>query len=98
VGQATRTRVTGSSPLRGSSPITRVASLNEPRIDLQDSVITDLHFSMDIGTCPLGFRGELHRAEISLLDRAGREPRLGTIVKLADGLDIAPTSMLDGIG
>lgn len=29
-GQDARTRVTGSSPLRGSSPITRVASLNQP--------------------------------------------------------------------
>lgn len=27
--QDARTRVTGSSPLRGSSPITRVASLNQ---------------------------------------------------------------------
>src|SRR3954471_16124930 len=30
VGQDARTRVTGDSPLRGSSPITRVASLNQP--------------------------------------------------------------------
>ena len=28
-GQDARTRVTGSSPLRGASPITRVASLNQ---------------------------------------------------------------------
>jgi hypothetical protein len=28
-GHDARTRVTGSSPLRGSSPITRVASLNQ---------------------------------------------------------------------
>jgi hypothetical protein len=28
-GQDARTRVTGSSPLRGSSPITRVASLSQ---------------------------------------------------------------------
>jgi hypothetical protein len=32
VGQTARTRVTGSSPLRGSSPITRVASLYQPSI------------------------------------------------------------------
>jgi transcriptional regulator with XRE-family HTH domain len=31
----------------------------------------------------LGFRCDLHRTEISLLERGGREPRLGTIVKLA---------------
>ena len=35
----------------------------------------------------LGFRCELHRTEISLLERGGREPRLGTIVKLAGALD-----------
>src|SRR3954449_8753191 len=29
-GQTARTRVTGSPPLRGSSPITRVGSLNQP--------------------------------------------------------------------
>ena len=31
----------------------------------------------------LGDRCDLHRTEISLLERAGREPRLATIVKLA---------------
>ena len=34
----------------------------------------------------LGNRCELHRTEISLLERAGREPRLATIVKLAGAL------------
>src|ERR1044071_4977868 len=31
----------------------------------------------------LGHRCELHRTEISLLERAGREPRLATLIKLA---------------
>src|SRR5680860_1609005 len=35
----------------------------------------------------LGDRCGLHRTEISLLERAGREPRLGTIVKLAGALE-----------
>ena len=35
----------------------------------------------------LGFRCDLHRTEISLLERGGREPRLGTIVKLAGALE-----------
>ena len=38
----------------------------------------------------LGNRCELHRTEISLLERAGREPRLGTIVKLAGALETTP--------
>ena len=45
----------------------------------------------------LGFRCELHRTEISLLERGGREPRLGTIVKLAGALDSTPGELCDGI-
>ena len=42
----------------------------------------------------LGFRCDLHRTEISLLERGGREPRLGTIVKLAGSLDTTPEAAL----
>lgn len=45
----------------------------------------------------LGYRCELHRTEISLLERAGREPRLATIVKLAGALDTTPAKLCDGI-
>lgn len=45
----------------------------------------------------LGFACQLHRTEVSLLERAGREPRLGTIVKLARALKIKPADLLDGI-
>ena len=45
----------------------------------------------------LGERCDLHRTEISLLERAGREPRLSTIVRLARALSIAPADLLDGI-
>jgi transcriptional regulator with XRE-family HTH domain len=45
----------------------------------------------------LSLRVGLHRTEISLLERAGRDPRLGTIVKLARGLDIPPARLLDRI-
>jgi transcriptional regulator with XRE-family HTH domain len=45
----------------------------------------------------LGFRCELHRTEISLLERGGREPRLGTIVKLCGALDVTPDQLCDGI-
>ena len=41
---------------------------------------------------------ELHRTEISLLERSKRSPRLETIVILARGLDLAsPAELLDGI-
>jgi len=45
----------------------------------------------------LGNRCDLHRTEISLLERAGREPRLGTIVKLAGALDTTPGELCAGI-
>jgi len=45
----------------------------------------------------LGVACGLHRTEISLLERAGRDPRLTTIVQLAHGLGIKPPALLDGI-
>jgi transcriptional regulator with XRE-family HTH domain len=46
----------------------------------------------------LASRCELHRTEISLLERAGREPRLATMVKLAGSLDTTVTALAEGIG
>jgi transcriptional regulator with XRE-family HTH domain len=45
----------------------------------------------------LSKRCDVHRTEISLLERAGREPRLGTIVKLATGLGVSVESLCRGI-
>jgi transcriptional regulator with XRE-family HTH domain len=45
----------------------------------------------------LGFASDLHRTEISLLERAGRDPRLSTIVRLARGLEIPPARLFRGI-
>lgn len=45
----------------------------------------------------LGFLCDLHRTEISLLERGGREPRLGTIVKLASSLGTTPEQLCEGI-
>lgn len=45
----------------------------------------------------LGFRCDLHRTEISLLERGGREPRLATIMKLAAALDSSPDELSRGI-
>ena len=44
----------------------------------------------------LGYRCELHRTEISLLERAGREPRLSTLVKLAGALDTSVAKRCEG--
>lgn len=45
----------------------------------------------------LGATCDLHRTEISLLERAGRDPRLSTIVRLARGLGVKPSVLLRGI-
>jgi transcriptional regulator with XRE-family HTH domain len=45
----------------------------------------------------LGYLCDLHRTEVSLLERAGREPRLATIVKLAGALGTTPAELCDGI-
>jgi transcriptional regulator with XRE-family HTH domain len=45
----------------------------------------------------LGFRCGLHRTEISLIERSRREPRLGTIVKLAGALGTTPGALCEGI-
>jgi len=39
----------------------------------------------------------LHPTEISRLERAVREPRLGTIVRLARGLDVRVEKLVSGI-
>jgi transcriptional regulator with XRE-family HTH domain len=42
---------------------------------------------------------DLHRTEISLLERCKRSPRLETIVILSRGLELSsPAELLDGIG
>jgi transcriptional regulator with XRE-family HTH domain len=45
----------------------------------------------------LGFACGLHPTEVSRLERAVREPRLGTIVRLARGLGVRPADLLDDI-
>jgi transcriptional regulator with XRE-family HTH domain len=45
----------------------------------------------------LGEASGLHRTEISLLERAGREPRLTTVVRLARALKIRPADLLADI-
>lgn len=45
----------------------------------------------------LGFRCDLHRTEISLLERGGREPRMGTIIKLSSALKVAPEELCSGV-
>ena len=45
----------------------------------------------------LGELCDLHRTEVSLLERGGRDPRLATIVKIAWALELAPGDLLAGL-
>jgi transcriptional regulator with XRE-family HTH domain len=45
----------------------------------------------------LGYLCDLHRTEVSLLERAGREPRMATIIKLAGALNTKPSELCAGI-
>ncbi len=45
----------------------------------------------------LGFRASIHRTEVGLLERGKREPKLGTIVKLARALSVPPAELLSEI-
>jgi transcriptional regulator with XRE-family HTH domain len=45
----------------------------------------------------LGERAGLHRTEVSLLERAERDPRLATMTKLARGLGVPLSELIDGI-
>ena len=44
----------------------------------------------------LGYRAQIHRTEVSLLERGERTPRADTIVKLAGGISVPVAELLDG--
>lgn len=52
---------------------------------------------LDLTQEELGHSCDLYMSEISRLEGAKRDPRLETIVKLARGLEIPPSRLLDGI-
>ncbi|MGH2905889.1 MAG: helix-turn-helix domain-containing protein [Solirubrobacterales bacterium] len=45
----------------------------------------------------LGDASDLHRTEVSLLERAERDPRLATIVRLAQGLGVTASDLLKNV-
>lgn len=59
--------------------------------------LRDARTAQGISQEELGDRADLHRTEISLLERAERDPRLATIVRLANGLKIPAAKLLAGI-
>jgi DNA-binding XRE family transcriptional regulator len=51
----------------------------------------------DITQEELSIRAGLHRTEVSQLERGLRVPRIDTLIKLADSLEVAPAELLVGI-
>ena len=45
----------------------------------------------------LAFAASLHRTEVGMLERGVRLPRIDTLVKLCNSLDVAPDELLGGI-
>jgi transcriptional regulator with XRE-family HTH domain len=70
-------------------------------MDKRDRFAANLRHARDaagISQEELAERCEIHRTEVSLLERGGREPRLGTMVKLAVALGTTPEALCAGIG
>jgi transcriptional regulator with XRE-family HTH domain len=59
--------------------------------------LKEVRDGLDLTQEQVGDACDLHRTEISLLERAGREPRLETIAKLARGLQVPVARLFDGI-
>ncbi|MEX0972057.1 MAG: helix-turn-helix transcriptional regulator [Solirubrobacterales bacterium] len=51
----------------------------------------EARFAAGLSQLQLAERCGMHRTEVSLLERGGREPRLGTIIRLAGALEVAPS-------
>jgi transcriptional regulator with XRE-family HTH domain len=45
----------------------------------------------------LAYRASIHRTQISLIEGGRRQPRLGTLVKLAGALDVPVSALVEGI-
>ena len=59
--------------------------------------VRELRTAAGMSQKDLANRTGLHFTEISRLERAKREPRIGTIVRLARGLDVGVECLMSGI-
>jgi transcriptional regulator with XRE-family HTH domain len=68
----------------------------DPRAQFANN-LRRLRASSGLSQEELGAASGLHRTEISLLERAGRDPRLDTLVRLARGLQVPVARLVRGI-
>jgi transcriptional regulator with XRE-family HTH domain len=68
----------------------------EPR-DQFAANLKERRLALGLSQEALGDACDLHRTEISLLERAGRDPRLATLVRLSRALGMTPSELLHGV-
>jgi DNA-binding XRE family transcriptional regulator len=76
------------------------SAAEDARVDRRDRFAANLRAAREakgISQEALAGQCEIHRTEVSLLERGGREPRLGTLIKLATALDTTPEALCAGI-
>jgi transcriptional regulator with XRE-family HTH domain len=59
--------------------------------------LRELRQERDLSQEALADLAELHRTELSLLERGRREPGLGTLLKLAGALEVSVGELTEGI-
>ena len=60
--------------------------------------LRELRARLDLSQDALAQATDIHPTAIGRMERGAREPRLTTILRLADGLDVNPGELLDGLG
>ena len=70
--------------------------METPR-DLVGRNVASLRKNAGFSQEELAFRADVHRTEVSLIERGKRDPRLGTLVKLARALEVAPETLITGV-
>lgn len=71
-----------------------------PGVDAQQTFAANLRRhrkALGVSQEELGALANLHRTEISLLERAERDPRLTTVIKLARVLNVTPSELIKDV-
>ncbi|HSS50797.1 MAG TPA: helix-turn-helix transcriptional regulator [Thermoanaerobaculia bacterium] len=78
----------------------------EPRLDQDPKQastafgkrLRELRNRQDLSQDALADATDVHTTAIGRMERGGREPRLTTILRLANGLNVQPGELVDGLG
>lgn len=59
--------------------------------------LRELRHARNVSQDELSARTDVHPTAIGRLERGARDPRLTTILRLADGLEVEPGELVDGL-